>query len=499
MRTLLLLVLAGVSAAAHAQTTLSYRFSEGPAPNTLWIELRLGPRPGDDPIRLYHLPETFGPAQTLHQFVEVASITNARATPATEPGQTLLTAKAGSEPIVRYLLRQAWPGPPTDRMRVFWPHLQKRYWYFTATTALLVPDLTGTTAVEMVWEPPASSTGWKVVSGRGHDLDCGAVCRISFSIDSHADLRGDPDRALFFVAGELDVVHRRIRAAGRYSDLFVSIHGRPDYAADGPATLSAIETLVTTQQEFWGDPVHDRFLVNMIVFPNLDANNFGGFNGARAFSSLVPKSAVPAPPGSILPRVGWDRLLGHVAHEYAHTWLRPDMLDLGDRDPALAMWLTEGVTEFVSRALLERAGLRDRAGAIEAVNEDLRRYHELFRAARNASASDAIDGFWNDYALQRQPYLRGSLMALNWNARMVEEGSGTLLDLARELIKSAAKRPFTEAELYRRAASRVPGGIQGDVERYWVRGQTIPTAASAFGPCYRLVERAGTPQFEPSC
>jgi hypothetical protein len=498
-----LLVAIAVPNAVLPQPTLSYRFEAAGRPHSLRIELTL-PAPGRREERMLHLPPgPFGPAEELGRQVVISEVQRGSLKPGPTSATRILTGDGSGAPIViDYELRQAYDGPPADRMRVFWPSIQPEYWYFAATMALVVPDFEQATEIDLFWEVPAGGGGWKMVSSRGVDLACDPGCQLSFRANDDEELRGGPSQAVFFTAGNLLVSHVRMQQAGPLAnDLYVSLYGVPDYVTDPGAILESVQAIVSVHQDLWRRPVYERFVVNLITFPNQEANNFGGFNGSQAFSSFVPQRSLPVWEGGLLPAVDRGRLLAHIAHEYGHTWLRPELFDLEPSEQPRLLWFTEGISEFVADQVLLSAGLLDEQAAVDRANEKLRRYFELFRQARNALSEDIVARFWGDYGLQRQPYLRGYLLALNWNARIrAQSGGGSLfLDFVKQLVDEASGAPLSEEALYARSEAFLEGGIRADVQRHWVDGRTISPDPTSFGPCFGLVEKAGIPQFEPVC
>ncbi|MDE0887645.1 MAG: hypothetical protein OSB70_19165 [Myxococcota bacterium] len=123
----------------------------------------------------------------------------------------------------------------------------------------------------------------------------------------------------------------------------------------------------------------------------------------------------------MLPHTSWVGLLNHVAHEYGHTWIGPALLDAQSEPPENFGWLLEGATESRADRVLLSAGLIDMPGYAQRFNPKLARYDGPYRSARSANLEAIVAGFWTgDYAIQRQPYLRGNLLAHDWNARILQ-------------------------------------------------------------------------------
>ena len=483
---------------------ISYRLTAGETPGSIQVVMTLSPGP-QRKVPLRWPPEQFGPFTNLRRGIVLGNIEGG-SIEVIEGAETLLLVREDSSKPTRlhYRLEQLYAGAPHDRLRVFWPALQPNYWYFSTTAALLAPVWSDPFRVTLSFEPPRGQLDWKLVSSRGVRDDCGAGCQIEFTGDEGSELQADVGEALMFMFGRVALRHKVLfpEDAERRNDLYVSIYGLPDYAESEEALLEGLEQIVQTHQAYWGDPVHPFFVVNIIGFGNNEPNNFGGFNASQIFNSFVPQSAMDqawADGDRMLPQTNWVGLLSHVAHEYGHTWIDPALLDVQREPPENFGWLLEGATEYRADRVLLSAGLIDMPGYTQRFNQKLARYDGPYRSARSANLEAIVAGFWTgDYAIQRQPYLRGNLLAHDWNARILQSGDpdANFDALLREWIEQGRRQPLDSAQLDSLSRKYLKDGILADVRRHWFEGATVPLEADALGPCFSLQENDGIRQFK---
>ncbi|MFP6641816.1 MAG: hypothetical protein VCC04_16345 [Myxococcota bacterium] len=503
------LVVGLASACAESATpafgpSVSYRFMAGDAPGSVDVVMTL-PAPPEGSLELKWPPDRFGPFTELRRGIDLGDVVGGSLETTTDPGTLRLVWQNANQPArLYYRLKQLYPGAPHDRLRVFWPALQPDYWYFSATAALLAPMWPGPFEVTLRFEPPMGQGDWKLVSSHGVAEDCAAGCQVEFQVDEASELHADVGDALIFMFGRIALRHTILfpEEAERRNDLYVSIYGLPEYVETQDALLEGLEQIVKTHQDFWGDPVHSSFVINIIGFENDRPNNFGGFNAAQIFNSFVPRHAMEqawAGGKRMLPRTDWVGLLSHVAHEYGHTWIGPALLDVNSEPAANFGWLLEGATEYRADRVLLSAGLIDMETYVQRFNQKVGRYDGPYRKARTADLDTIIAGFWtDDYAIQRQPYLRGNLLAHDWNARILRRGKpGANFDaLLRQWVERGRTKPLGSAEIESLSKKFLEEGVSSDVQRHWFEGAVVPLEADALGSCFSLSERDGVRRFE---
>ncbi|QYO66526.1 hypothetical protein [Leptolyngbya sp. 7M] len=140
-------------------------------------------------------------------------------------------------------------------------------------------------------------------------------------------------------------------------------------------------------------------------------------------------------------------------------------------------------TEYYTYLTMFRAGLISQETLVAEYNDLIREY--CLSPVRNESNERIIRDFWSDPRVQRLPYLRGFMLALNWNAA-IQRASGekrSLDDLMFDLMKTSdsGKRELSPSLFAERASQIVGRDVAGDFERQIERGETIVPAADALG------------------
>jgi len=178
-----------------------------------------------------------------------------------------------------------------------------------------------------------------------------------------------------------------------------------------------------------------------------------------------------------------------LTHEIAHNWVPFKLGTLPERGREV-YWFSEGFTEFSARTVMREAGLMSQETFFAKVNEDLQNYY--LSPARNAKVDALVDGFWTDPDIERQPYLRGFLLALNWEAEIRKHSNGTfdMGDALRALkakAEQAEELPTLTPDYLSAHFSEWTGrDVAGDIARHINEGETIVPSADNLGACYEL-------------
>jgi predicted metalloprotease with PDZ domain len=133
-----------------------------------------------------------------------------------------------------------------------------------------------------------------------------------------------------------------------------------------------------------------------------------------------------------------SRLLHLLAHEMFHRW-NGEILR-GAEPEALVYWFSEGFTDYYAARLLWIAGLYTLGDYLDEVNRTIRDYAS--NPKKGAPNAAIAEGFWKDRDVQRLPYQRGHLAALQWNAeaRRRSGGKRSLDDAVLALCQGARAR-----------------------------------------------------------
>ena len=189
-----------------------------------------------------------------------------------------------------------------------------------------------------------------------------------------------------------------------------------------------------------------------------------------------------------------DFLTLFLTHEMTHDWIPnrlgrfPSCEDENKDCAAAIYWFSEGFTDFYALSLLKRYNLISREKFIEKTNENLREYY--LSPARNVSNAKIQTDFWNDLDVERQPYLRGFLLALNWEHDIIKTSKGELniADALRDLKNKARNEndilpELTQDYLAAHFNEWAERDTAKDIETYIIHGNTISPTSGALGLC----------------
>jgi hypothetical protein len=336
---------------------------------------------------------------------------------------------------------------------------------------LPVPDHLAWTeprAVELSY-PGFAEAGWSVADSFG----TGAGPR-----RTRASL-GDLRHALF-LAGELDL-HRPEGAPG----LVVAL-ARHGFDFDGGELAGVVARILSLERGLMADPGGRHYLVSAIAVGERGERGFsyGGTGLTGAFALFLQPNADLA-----LGAQGGLELRRLLAHEGFHEWNGVRLPLASPEEPCY--WFSEGFTDYFARRVLRLAGWLDDATYAEDLSRRLAEYHTS--AAKNRDAADLGAAFWTDPAAQRQPYLRGDVVACLLE-RELARASGGERDLAafmRGLLEdaSATGLPLDQEALLARIAREAGDGVAATIRRIVVDGETATLPPDTFGPAFALGER----------
>ncbi|MCB9913611.1 MAG: hypothetical protein H6828_00515 [Planctomycetes bacterium] len=355
-------------------------------------------------------------------------------------------------------------------------------------------DLDRALALTVAYEGFAEA-GWEVVDSFGRGPGPRAAAPTA------GELRG-----ALFVAGDLELAEpaacpgaRRRARAHRARRLRARGGGgwAPDLA--GVAALPALAgRVIAAERELMRDPGPPHYLVSALPVgePMERGSAFGGTGLTNGFALyLMPNLDVE--------REGLE-VLRLVAHECFHAWNGLTLRLDGPEEQSY--WFSEGFTDWAAREVLRRAGWLDDAAYAADLSQRLRDYHAS--AWRETPAEELAEAFWTDYAAQRQPYLRGDVVAMRVDhaLRDASGGADELFALLRALVDEARAtgRRFDTPALLDRLEARVAAhagaerarALRATLRAVVVDGATVELPADAFGPRF-AVEAAEAYAWDP--
>jgi predicted metalloprotease with PDZ domain len=427
----------------------------------LAIELRLrGDASGVTRIRL---PEEWASERELWRYVRDVEVDGARAVAEDGPAVRVIHAEPGAALVLRYRVVSAFDRDPiTTDGQPFVPIIRPQWFYAFGEALFAGPDGDDgdDRPARFVW------TGAPPGYGFGSDLEqLGPTATVG-------DVRGS-----ISIGGS--AIHRYEQAIDD-AILRVVVHG--EYAFSHAAFVEMARTIIAAEREFWHEHGDPFTIVIAPLVPVPDTLSLGGTGRDDAFTIIVSANGDLA-------------MMRHlIAHEYFHTWNAERIGGQADGDEEMVgKWFAEGFTEYYTWRLLLRSGQYQLEDFVEAWNENLQGY--AVSPARNEPNARIVKDYWNDPAVGKLPYRRGSMLAVIWerqlrDATLGAKGLDDVMLAMRAKIVAAGDRKLAPdaARLFLATYVEQGGPDPSDVlERYSERGETIELAADVFGGCVRVV------------
>lgn len=271
------------------------------------------------------------------------------------------------------------------------------------------------------------------------------------------------------MAGDFPVIERSVGA----KTLSVVVQGEQIFQSEELAENLA--TILKALNESWDDDPTD-YMVSLLSADLGEA--VYSFSG-----SALHHAFVAAGTGN----VDLDFLMGFLTHEITHDWI-PKRIGKFPDEAVDVYWFSEGFTDYFALTLLRHEGLLSEAEFVDKTNENLREYYES--PAVNASSLEIREGFWRSEDIERQPYLRGFLIASEWNKDIRLQSKNeyslrsALLALKAKAETSETGLPIlTNAYLAEHFTPWIGHDSRLDVERFYIDGKTIEPSNDIFGKC----------------
>jgi hypothetical protein len=196
--------------------------------------------------------------------------------------------------------------------------------------------------------------------------------------------------------------------------------------------LAGVRDVVAAERKYWGGRVPKSYMVSIGVAPR------GTLAGVRLTDAFI------ADIDSMRPMD--DRVLDLFAHELMHDWIGGRLYGEGQPEGTLA-WFTEGFTEYASSRVIWKAGLKSDSAYIASVNRALAEL--ALSPARDYPWPKVVETYWRDASAQRQPYLRGQMLAMRLEALMPATGNGSFKAVLLRLLAEVDRthRGVTDSSL----------------------------------------------------
>lgn len=463
----------GTGAGPGAETTPVVRYAIHPVPTDTLMHLRVSVTArgeSDGTTRFALSQDRFGVPEMWRWIRDVRG----------DPGARLVSQGAGvyevrHEPGDRFTVSYTVAyDPPSAGFRPFGPSVGAGHFHFFGSQWMArVGAEQGSRDVERDVEVVLEAGDWEGSWASSFGVGPGP----------HRIRANDYDLDYSVIAGG-DYVSRTTDCRDR--PVVVVVQGDFTVAASDVSSMAG--TIVCGQREIFSDFDRPFFTVFVTERPGLKA----GAPLLNGFTAFLESST------------SRDEFVGLLAHEMIHTWLprTARLVDTDAEDPpeSRTRWFHEGFTEYLARLMLVERELMPRSWMVERTNEDLRRlaYQPYRTSTIDDIASASLDGRYNGVH-HRLHYLRGALLALNWDTRIRRnsEGDRSIVDPVR-LVTETAKEGDGTIGLENFLSIFKEYGIDAasDVERHLRARIPIQPEPDAFAPGYELSAR-GLPEFEP--
>lgn len=446
------------------------RYDIKPVPRSdrvdLEIEMRfLGDEDGETVLAL---PSSSYGTGDLHKYVtDFRVLSKAQLVPTDSKAERVLTHDPDALLAVRY--RYSWD-PKGSPESAFRPSVDANHFHFFAGQ-WMVRFADETKEIDYEFRFRDVPKGWSVFSSLG-DGKKPALIHTNYDRLQESFIGGGQYRAYEF--------------AYRGDPIHVFINGT--YRLPDSVLVGMVRDITAGQRAWFGNVKQPPFVVS---FLNRD-DMLAGTSLMNSMVCMVDPSSTSAELEMLL------------AHEMFHRWIPLEAhVTSADFDRKYE-WIDEGLVEYFARKLLVLSKRMSQDRFVELVNEDVR---ELARNPyRNNSMEQlkrANEGGTFSNRHFRLFYLRGALIALNWDTAIAAASGGakSLSDCLLDLQKRATLHDGALPESEFIAMMKTYGiDAAGDIDRFIVKGRTIPPDPLAFGRDFNLrVDRSEglrVPQYE---
>src|SRR5579871_57637 len=373
------------------------------------------------------------------------------------PSRRHLSFERGKPVHLEYLFQPERRNPGSGVS--FGPVLNPTYFVLTGRTFLIYPEVPERDSIPVSLEWMNFPTGWNLANSLGVNESCqqsSALLKLSNGL---------------FVGGDF----RLQKASLSGSQVYLAVRG--EWQFDDAALAELAAKVITTERIFWDDRDHSNYVLALVPL-DAPAGEYGGTAIEGGFLMFMSPGTQFTSDVQFL-----------FAHEAFHTWNPVQLGELNPKDPVY--WFTEGFTDYYARFLLLRASLMNQQQYAEEINGVYSEY--MSSPARNYGEQQVNAQYFNDSNAQRLPYLQGTLLALQWNAAIVEHSNGTeTLDNFMRLLKRKAElseQVLSDQSLASILAGLAGSGVIADIRDYIESGKTIPLPLKALGPCFRVEKK----------
>lgn len=278
-----------------------------------------------------------------------------------------------------------------------------------------------------------------------------------------------------------------IQCGKKHAPIYLAVRDKWSFSLDHFTEL--LETIIHEQRKFWDEENFTNYLVTLMPSKS-EAYNSGTavHNAFSIFINDFPEES----------QGHWNNLGWLLSHEHFHTWNGLKMTS--DSSLGAMEWFTEGFTEYYALKFNYRLNLLQFADYLNTVNQILLDYYGS--PVLNAKNKKIPSKFWENAHYQQLPYVRGFVLALNWDQEIkrLSHDQYSLDDLMLNLYKKVKRsgKSFTIDDIQKlvgKFIGKQPAAY--DIKNYIQKGKTIPLRDDLFQEKAFLEWKDEIPQFLP--
>jgi predicted metalloprotease with PDZ domain len=295
----------------------------------------------------------------------------------------------------------------------------------------------------------------------------------------------DRFRASVFVGGDFRL-HRMKDEAGRG----VTVAMRGNWSFSDQDFASKARSIIGAERDFWSSK-ESAYLVTLIPLSEPPGSkSLGGTSLTSAFATFLT------------PNAELGELSTLLAHEYFHNWNSRQLGTMAEPQQSV-YWISEGFTDYYAPLLLLRSGQMTLDAYIAQCNALLKNVY--MSPVREADNLHVIEAFWKDQNVQKLPYNRGALLAMEWQAQIHAASGGRksfddlmygLRQQSAAAERSGGKAPVLDAARVAAILDQLGAtGAASLVQRHIDAGKLIVPRGEWLGPAVEL-QQIELPVFE---
>lgn len=446
----------------HIPEQLQYDFFYSNETKTLDVVLKF--KGSENGNTMLELPSTFGGVDKLYNNVINISAQNLSLEKTENPQILALKHKPNQDIVLHYRVKQGWIGPFADFQKFLAPIFQNNYFNFSGNGVLVYPQSfkhEKKLFFKMNWKLPNK---WQVTNSYGIK-------------NNHQEFIASLDDVLYslFISGDYHFYNTK----AQNNNILITIHGK--WSFQEQKFSQTVEKIINNERSFWNDHNFPYFLVSLIPVKT-DTEGMAGTGLTNAFIlALKSNHTLDYPVWYV------------ISHEAFHTWNRPDIFEVTEKNQVYYYWFSEGFTDYYADLLNLRLGLITLPEYIKNYNKVLVDYY--ISPVSSSTIEQVKENFWKNFAMQKLPYQQGRILANNWNTqiKLASDNNYSLDNFMRAVINFSKNNSKINLEKMSHIAKDYKKhDLTKDIQNIY-SGKKLTPAKNALGSCVNLSYKITAP------